>query len=380
MQIGLTKKLADYSGIKIALPDAFRDPLFSWSANLLTINRRKTIICMNDASRFAFILHGIKAADVKKLDALIVNGIRRLLAAEGIAPEIVERYLSDGRAGQSASGISHTKTASRKAVAALNQVCASVEIMEARDPDVFPSEMQVLSLNRMGFSVDKDRWASPYNLFFEMLKERYGGSVVRTDAVELTVLLDLDGSEAVRRLIVPTFYTFAELHQVIQTVFCWQGYHLHEFILSQDEYGRPKETIVSIDDEREEGAVNCRLETEVRLSEVFHSNMPPEADVIIYAYDFGDDWQHFIKCERIVENYNENHAQCILMEGDAPPEDVGGPDGFQNMLEILKDEAHPEHEQMKAWIGRMQWKPLAEEDLAKTNQYLANRHYGCRWY
>jgi hypothetical protein len=114
MQIGLTKKLADYAKIRLAPSDASLSQLYSWSANLLTINRRKTIVCMNDASRFAFILNGVKAADVKKLDKLILHGIRQQMLSEGIAPKITEQYLSEGNAG-SAPGIVYSKTSSRKA-------------------------------------------------------------------------------------------------------------------------------------------------------------------------------------------------------------------------------------------------------------------------
>ena len=374
MRIGLTKKLSDHTGIKITPADPSVDPLFSWSANLLTINRRKTIVCMNDASRFAFILHGVKAADIKKLDLLIVQAIRHLMAMDGIAPEIVERYLSDGSAGQAAPGLCYTKTSSRKAVAALNQVCFYVENMGEREPDAFPSARQVLALNRIGNPVD-GRWENPFDSFARKLKERYGDPVIQTDAVELTVTLDLDEREAVRRLIVPAFFTFDELHRVIQTVYCWQDYHLHEFIISQDEDGRPTETIVPFDDGEREDTENYRLETDVRLSEVFGAGPFPKGGVILYLYDFGDGWAHYIKYEQIIEHYNENHAQLILMEGDAPPEDVGGPGGFLNLLEILKDEAHPEHEDMKAWISGMYWKPLAEDDMERKNRHLAKRNY-----
>ena len=374
MQIGLTKKLADYTGIKITSTDLTADPLFSWSANLLTINRRKTIVCMNDASRFAFILYGIKAADVKKLDQLILQGIKLLMALEGIGPDIVKQYLFNESADLAAPRITYTKTSSRKAVAALNKVCSNVEFMSAHDLDVFPSAVLGTGLNRMGFSVS-DRWVYPCELFIGQLKERYGEPVIQTEAAELTVTLDLDGSEAVRRLIVPTFFTFAELHQVIQTVYCWQDYHLHEFVLSQDEDGRPTEIIVPRADELEVKE-NYRLEADVRLSEVFCADRLDRNGVITYLYDFGDGWEHFIRCERIIEDYNENYAQCIYMEGDAPPEDVGGPGGFQDMLATLQDEGHPEHEHIKAWALGMRWQPLAKGDLVKRNRALARRHYG----
>ena len=380
MQIGLTKKLSDHTGIRITPADASIDPLFSWSANLLTIHRKKTVVCMNDASRFAFILHGIKAADVKKLDQLIVGGIRQCMATEAIDPQIVERYLLEGISDPSASAVSYTKTSSRKAVAALNQVCSYVENMGARDPDEFPSYNQRLALNRIGFPVGKDAWGNPSDLFTGSLRERYGEPVVRSDAIELTVALDLDDRQAVRRLLVPTFYTFAEFHQVIQSVYRWQEYHMHEFILEEDENGNPTETLVLMDDGEGEDTENRRLDSDVRLSEVFDPETLLENDAITYRYDFGDGWEHFIKCERIVKGYNRNYAQCTLMEGDAPPEDVGGPSGFQNLLEILKDGTHPECAEMKEWADGMHWKPLAEGDMDKVNRQLERRQYRYIWY
>lgn len=32
-----------------------------------------------------------------------------------------------------------------------------------------------------------------------------------------------------RRVMVPDQITFGDLHEIIQTVFCWRDYHIHEF-------------------------------------------------------------------------------------------------------------------------------------------------------
>jgi hypothetical protein len=42
------------------------------------------------------------------------------------------------------------------------------------------------------------------------------------------------------------------------------------------------------------------------------------------------------------------------MEGEraCPPEDVGGPVGFAELLAALLDPGHPEHDAMRAWLGR----------------------------
>ena len=252
--------------------------------------------------------------------------------------------------------------------------------MAAYNPDGFPSRRQRLLLNRTVLMVDKDKWISPFDLFMGQLTERYGDPVIRSDAAQLTVTLDLDGKKAVRQLIVPTFFTFSELHQVIQSVYRWQDCHLHEFVIEQYEDGQPRTTLISFDDDEGDELQNRRQDVDVSLSEVFGDPALSKADGVTYLYDFGDGWEHSIRCERIVENYNKSHAQCIYMEGDAPPEDVGGPYGFQNMLEILGDETHPEYAEMRAWADGMHWKPLAQGDREKVNRYLERRMYDFNWY
>lgn len=88
---------------------------------------------------------------------------------------------------------------------------------------------------------------------------------------------------------------------------------------------------------------------------------------------------HDIKLERIIPQYNKNYAQCTHMEGDAPPEDVGGPTGFQYVLEVLNNKEHTEYANIKSWISCMGWKPITEEDIDKVNQRLVKRQYGHYW-
>jgi len=50
----------------------------------------------------------------------------------------------------------------------------------------------------------------------------------------------------------------------------------------------------------------------------------------------------------------EEGAQYPLCMGGAracPPEDSGGPIGYQRLLEILADPRHPEHEDLRDWVG-----------------------------
>jgi len=72
-----------------------------------------------------------------------------------------------------------------------------------------------------------------------------------------------------------------------------------------------------------------------------------------HLYDFGDGWWHKIKVEQIVKLDSPiEYAQCVGGENACPPEDAGGSLGYEEFLEALVDPQHPEHIEMKEWIGR----------------------------
>lgn len=68
-----------------------------------------------------------------------------------------------------------------------------------------------------------------------------------------------------------------------------------------------------------------------------------------YVYDMGDNWVHTVCLENSLELAPAPKvARCI--EGGArarPPEDVGGPSGYQDFLEAVLDPTHEEHKHMK---------------------------------
>ena len=71
-----------------------------------------------------------------------------------------------------------------------------------------------------------------------------------------------------------------------------------------------------------------------------------------YLYDFGDSWWHSVKVEQIVKlDTPLEFARCIAGENACPPEDVGGAGGYEEFLEALADPDHPEHADLKEWIG-----------------------------
>ncbi len=75
-------------------------------------------------------------------------------------------------------------------------------------------------------------------------------------------------------------------------------------------------------------------------------------NVFHYEYDFGDGWLHKVTLESILEpEPNLNYPSCSAGERACPPEDCGGPPGFDNLLFIMNDPGHEEYQDMVDWLG-----------------------------
>lgn len=144
-----------------------------------------------------------------------------------------------------------------------------------------------------------------------------------------------------RKVIVPGSFTFEKFHLVIQEAFGWGNYHLYQF--SPTGYGSEPVIAIPSGDDWEKPALNA---SKTKLSSVFEF----VNQKYTYIYDFGDDWAHTILLENILPE-KVLKATCIGGKGVCPPEDCGGPWGYERLKEILKDPKHKEYKEMKEWIG-----------------------------
>jgi len=88
-----------------------------------------------------------------------------------------------------------------------------------------------------------------------------------------------------------------------------------------------------------------------------------------YLYDFGDSWKHEILVESIeVPQTQLRYPVCLAGERSCPPEDCGGPYGYADFLEAIREPDHREHDEMLAWVGGA-FDPEAF-DLAAVNRKL----------
>ena len=142
-----------------------------------------------------------------------------------------------------------------------------------------------------------------------------------------------------RRLEVPADITLAQLHRVIQMAFDWYDSHLHCFEIGDRRYGRPMPDLFGME-------MDDLDERKFRLNEV-----AAVGTRFTYTYDFGDDWHHLIKVEKILApTPGVRYPRCVAGKNAAPPEDCGGPWGYAEMMQAVADPDHPERDELLEWL------------------------------
>jgi hypothetical protein len=143
---------------------------------------------------------------------------------------------------------------------------------------------------------------------------------------------------------VPSEYSFWDLHVAIQDAMGWLDCHLHVFRIRKPH----KQTEIEIgipDDESFERDVLPGWD--VPIAEYFTE----PGKTAIYDYDFGDSWSHVIILEGILlKEKTVKYPRCIGGERACPPEDCGGVPGYYELLKILADSKHPEHQEYIEWL------------------------------
>ena len=150
-----------------------------------------------------------------------------------------------------------------------------------------------------------------------------------------------------RRIVVPSTYSFWDLHVAIQDSMGWYDYHLHMF-----EIKNPKTNLkfeIGIPDEEWDAFDRIVLaDHKEKISKYFNETNRNAR----YEYDFGDSWIHTIKLEKIMQAaVGERYPKCIAGRMACPPEDCGGIGGYEHLLTVLSDPKNEEYNEMVEWLG-----------------------------
>jgi hypothetical protein len=159
----------------------------------------------------------------------------------------------------------------------------------------------------------------------------------RTVIVRIKVtLLGVTKPRVWRRVQVRADTRLDQLHEIIQAALGWENYHMHAFTFGDEEFGVPDPEL-GFSDERQ-----------VTLGELIAGI----GDRVRYTYDLGDDWQHEILIEELLDpDPDTRYPVLVAAKGACPPEDCGGAWGYANLIAILADPHHDEHQEMLEWLG-----------------------------
>lgn len=148
--------------------------------------------------------------------------------------------------------------------------------------------------------------------------------------LQLKMTLKNIGVPVWRRIQIDENSTFQELHKVIQVTFDWTNSHLHNFLIWRSNGQRIESVYIEMENGEKEDPfppfdflggrrfTENRSEEKERLSEW----LKQEKDRIIYTYDFGDDWEHEIVLEKILDpEPGLSYPICIKAKNDVPFED-----------------------------------------------------------
>lgn len=150
-----------------------------------------------------------------------------------------------------------------------------------------------------------------------------------------------------RRVKVPAQYTFSEFHQVIQLAMGWYNQHLFEF--SPKGYQSYPQIKLKFDDDLDDDWFESReiLDAETTyLTDIFYK----KGQRYTYIYDLGNNWQHSITLEEILEE-NQFYPQLLAGKGQCPPEDSGGTCGYESLKEVMLNPKDTEYESYADWLG-----------------------------
>ena len=138
-----------------------------------------------------------------------------------------------------------------------------------------------------------------------------------------------------RRVLVRGDTTLAELHHVFQVVMGWDNWHLHSFKLWGKEYGIPY-------------AGGSYFADDARR--VHLGDFPWRAnDKFTYTYDFGDYWLHPVRIEKVLPpTALSAHPVCVSGRRACPPEEVGGPGGYNQRTLDQFSWAYEAHDRLLA--------------------------------
>jgi len=335
----------------------------AWHAGLITLDRRKVVVFMNNATRYPVAIYRPKPRDYRCMKHLIREAIVAALRMEGISEPVIARYMAD------AGEIKFSAAQDDRLLEWLNHAVLNVSWLKRYlDGDHVIQRYVSLPAARVVQPMPDGKEDYPINQLLRHLGDLYSDTVdgirqpvIDTKGYLLEIQLELKGFEVWRRVVVPSAFSFQHLHNVIQIVFDWHNAHLHMFKAPKKDL--VPQRLIFMEEEPDILVWAQSLGVQVlqeRLTPL--EDVLPWHDHVVYQYDFGDNWTHRISIEKTVR-LNTFAAIYVDGKGERPPEDVGGASGYTSFMRAMADQRHPQHKAMKAWAHGRLARRLSPEEI-----------------
>ncbi|MEK6947549.1 MAG: plasmid pRiA4b ORF-3 family protein [Nanoarchaeota archaeon] len=155
--------------------------------------------------------------------------------------------------------------------------------------------------------------------------------------IQLKITLEGIFPKIWRRFLVKDNITFQKLHDIIQIVMGWGNYHLYGFYVDKEKIGLPDPHF----DNEQLNAKKIKIKDKLSVKQKFG-----------YVYDFGDNWEHMLTVEKILDDKETAIPVCLEGERAGPPEDCGSYPGYYELMNIRGNKKHPEYkERIVEWLG-----------------------------
>lgn len=163
--------------------------------------------------------------------------------------------------------------------------------------------------------------------------------------IEIKVTLEDTEPAVTRTLQVPVDIRLDRLHLTLQAAMGWQNAHLYQFCIGEPyQWGAERWVAPGFADGPEDLPADKTM-VDQAIAKAGEAGLT-------YLYDFGDDWVHRLEFGDTREaEPGQLYPRLTDIAGTCPPEDVGGPPGYEMFVEAVTNPEHPEHRDLKGWYG-----------------------------
>ncbi len=358
MQLFCTRALLSAMELPV-LPPAEQDPLCCWTADLITRDRKRLIVIVNQLTRYAVVLYGVGKEELRHLPSLFMDGLANQMLSDGFTQSSIEQFWA------SAPGVQLTECADGLMQARLHKACTRA-VAFAHPP--LPNAMVQPAWSRY---VNGTQTVAPFEAapvyplraLTDALSARSGAPVRDLRGVVLSAHIETEILSIERTLRIPAWYTFDRLHLALQEAFCWQEAGPYEFRLPKE--GRS--VIFQFDGWQETADEQAFFSELAQVGDC----LPPDSEAL-YRYGYGEEgWdvrlQVLESCELPAEPLC---AVCLSGSGEAPPEGVGGEGGYLEFLDALHTPDDPDSQAQREQAEEAGWRPFALEEVNERMRFM----------